>query len=101
MLRLLEEVAGPDFKAGLSQAFEAKAIVLEGDLAKPLLGLDETVFADLASSVDVIIHNGAYVNHVLPYQSTCVRYCVCVQRLGCMLRTTQADIHTHMPTHTR
>lgn len=73
LLRLLEEVAGPDLKAGLSQAFEAKAVVLEGDLAKPLLGLDEVVFADLASSVDVIIHNGAHVNHLLPYQSTCVR----------------------------
>ena len=100
VLRLLEEVAGPDLKAGLSQAFEAKAVVLEGDLAKPLLGLDEAVFADLASSVDVIIHNGAYVNHVLPYQSTCDRCCACVQRLGCMFTTTCTDIHRRAQTHT-
>ena len=83
LLGLLEEVAAPDLKAGLPQALESKVIVLEGDLSKPLLGLDETVFADLASTVDVIIHNGAHVNHLLSYQSTFWQCCA----------------HTH--THTR
>ena len=79
LLGLLKAVVTPDFKATLPQAFETKAVMLVGDLGKPLLGLDETVFADLASTVDVIIHNGAHVNHLLPYQSTFWHCCVCIE----------------------
>ncbi|MBI4820363.1 MAG: thioester reductase domain-containing protein [Deltaproteobacteria bacterium] len=38
-----------------------------GDLARPRLGLSDSSFGALAESVDVIIHNGALVNHVAPY----------------------------------
>jgi fatty acid CoA ligase FadD9 len=40
---------------------------LPGDLALPNLGLDEATWARLADSVDLIVHPGAHVNHVLPY----------------------------------
>ena len=70
LLGLLEEMVDDDFRVYLLRAFEIKAVMLLGDLGKPLLGLDEAVFEDLASTVDAIIHNGAHVNHLLPYQST-------------------------------
>ncbi|MCC6191127.1 MAG: amino acid adenylation domain-containing protein [Anaerolineales bacterium] len=38
-----------------------------GDLAEPLLGLSEPAFAQLASLVDTIYHNGAMVNFVHGY----------------------------------
>jgi fatty acid CoA ligase FadD9 len=41
--------------------------VLPGDLGLPNLGLDEPTWARLAGSVDLIVHPGAHVNHVLPY----------------------------------
>ncbi|MCX7337827.1 MAG: thioester reductase domain-containing protein [Alphaproteobacteria bacterium] len=40
-----------------------------GDLEKPLLGMSESAFLDLSSSVDAIYHVGAKVNHVLPYEA--------------------------------
>ena len=43
--------------------------VVVGDLAKPLFGLAQKEFDRLASEVDVIYHNGADVNLVLPYQA--------------------------------
>ena len=53
----------------LHQLFKEKVVMLEGDLSKPLVGLEVATFDHLASTVDVIIHNGALVNHVLPYTS--------------------------------
>ncbi|MFF1905327.1 carboxylic acid reductase [Kitasatospora sp. NPDC058218] len=41
--------------------------VLAGDIAEPRLGLDDTTWKRLADDVDVIVHAGALVNHVLPY----------------------------------
>jgi len=41
--------------------------VLPGDLALPDLGLDEATWHRLADEVDHIVHTGAHVNHVLPY----------------------------------
>jgi fatty acid CoA ligase FadD9 len=41
--------------------------VLPGDLGLPGLGLDEAVWNRLAETVDLIVHPGAHVNHVLPY----------------------------------
>jgi fatty acid CoA ligase FadD9 len=41
--------------------------VLAGDLTAPRLGLNEAAYARLSESVDVIVHAGALVNHVLPY----------------------------------
>ncbi|WP_245743512.1 carboxylic acid reductase [Lentzea fradiae] len=42
--------------------------VLAGDLAEPSLGLDERTWQRLAAEVDAIVHPGALVNHVLPYE---------------------------------
>ena len=42
--------------------------VLAGDLGEPHLGLAEPVWQRLADEVDVIMHPGALVNHVLPYE---------------------------------
>jgi fatty acid CoA ligase FadD9 len=41
--------------------------VLPGDLGAPGLGLDEATWTRLAETVDLIVHPGAHVNHVLPY----------------------------------
>jgi thioester reductase-like protein len=38
-----------------------------GDLARPMLGLADDEYRRLAETVDVIYHNGAYVNFVYPY----------------------------------
>jgi thioester reductase-like protein len=44
-----------------------RVIPLLGDLAQPQLGLSDAEFHNLARQVDVIYHNGAWVNHTLPY----------------------------------
>ncbi|MFJ6572143.1 carboxylic acid reductase [Streptomyces sp. NPDC091292] len=41
--------------------------VLAGDIAEPRLGLDEETWERLTGEVDLIVHAGALVNHVLPY----------------------------------
>ncbi|QBI55454.1 carboxylic acid reductase [Streptomonospora litoralis] len=41
--------------------------VVAGDLAEEQLGLDATTWNRLADEVDLIVHAGALVNHVLPY----------------------------------
>jgi len=43
--------------------------VVAGDISKPRLGLSEEIWNRLADEVDVIIHNGAQVNWMLPYSS--------------------------------
>lgn len=40
-----------------------------GDLSKPLLGLSESEFTELAETADVIYHCGALVNFVYPYSA--------------------------------
>jgi amino acid adenylation domain-containing protein/thioester reductase-like protein len=40
-----------------------------GDLAKPLLGLKEQEFQEMAGTIDAIYHNGAFVNLVYPYSA--------------------------------
>lgn len=45
----------------------SRVIPIKGDLSLPLLGLSEAEFDRLGEEVDVIYHNGAWVNHVLPY----------------------------------
>jgi thioester reductase-like protein len=40
---------------------------LLGDLSQPQLGLSDSQFQSLADQVDAIYHNGAWVNHTLPY----------------------------------
>ena len=47
--------------------YRSRIVSLPGDLSQPLLGLDETRFSELAISLDVIYHCGAFVNLVYPY----------------------------------
>ena len=47
---------------------ESRIIVLVGDLEKPLLGLTEFKFTNLAEKIDVIYHCGAYVHHLYGYE---------------------------------
>ncbi|WP_404791163.1 amino acid adenylation domain-containing protein [Altericista sp. CCNU0014] len=48
-------------------SFEARIIPILGDLALPRLGMTEAEFKILASQIDVIYHNGAWVHHIYPY----------------------------------
>jgi len=57
----------PDSLPSLEDLQTGKMIVLEGDLSLPNLGLRDTEYSILCSEVDIIIHNGAIVNAVLPY----------------------------------
>ncbi|HEY9826259.1 MAG TPA: thioester reductase domain-containing protein, partial [Stenomitos sp.] len=41
--------------------------IVPGDLTLPQFGLHETDFDDLASILDAIYHNGAWVHHLYPY----------------------------------
>lgn len=55
---------------GLSGTISTRRLeVVTGDLAKPLLGLGEEVFAELAGRIDEIFHCGAWVNFVRPYRA--------------------------------
>jgi amino acid adenylation domain-containing protein/thioester reductase-like protein len=47
--------------------FESRIVLVLGDLAQPLFGLSESQFLELADTIDVIYHSGAYVNLVYPY----------------------------------
>jgi thioester reductase-like protein len=44
-----------------------RIIPIVGDLAQPLLGLSEEQFREIASQIDVIYHNGAFVKFTYPY----------------------------------
>jgi len=46
----------------------ARLTVVLGDLAAPLLGLTPEIYEWLAEQADAIIHNGAWVNFIFPYQ---------------------------------
>lgn len=56
----------------LTRTFEELAAdhleVLAGDIAEPRLGLDEATWERLTGEVDLIVHAGALVNHMLPYR---------------------------------
>ncbi|NET57509.1 MAG: amino acid adenylation domain-containing protein [Symploca sp. SIO2E6] len=44
-----------------------RIVPVQGDLTKPLLGLSEQQFHQLATEIDIIYHNGAFVNLIYPY----------------------------------
>ncbi|MFL9462640.1 amino acid adenylation domain-containing protein [Scytonema tolypothrichoides VB-61278_2] len=50
-----------------NECFSSRIISVTGDLSQPLFGLDERQFQTLASTIDVIYHNGALVNFIDPY----------------------------------
>ncbi|MBD2665596.1 amino acid adenylation domain protein [Richelia sinica FACHB-800] len=49
------------------EIWSSRIIPIVGDLAKPLLGVETEKFQQLASIIDVIYHNGAWVHHLYPY----------------------------------
>ncbi|QSQ15457.1 non-ribosomal peptide synthetase [Myxococcus landrumensis] len=51
-----------------SDALASRIVPLRGDIGKPRLGLSEAEFERLSSEVDVILHNGALVNFLYPYE---------------------------------
>lgn len=49
------------------ERLSSRIIPVVGDLSKPFLGLPAEQFDELAGRLDVIYHNGAWVNFVYPY----------------------------------
>lgn len=49
------------------ESFNSRIIPVIGDLSQPLLGLSEEQFQQIASQLDAIYHNGAFVNFTYPY----------------------------------
>ncbi|MBW4626901.1 MAG: amino acid adenylation domain-containing protein [Brasilonema octagenarum HA4186-MV1] len=45
----------------------SRIIPVVGDLSQPLFGLNQQQFGELAREIDVIYHNGAFVNLIYPY----------------------------------
>ena len=54
---------------GLRDYERGRVAVISGDLAQPRLGLSQRRFDDLAGLIEVIYHNGAWVNSLHTYQS--------------------------------
>ncbi len=52
-----------------AESFNSRIIPVLGDLSQPLLGLSEEQFQKMASQLDVIYHNGAFVNFTYPYSA--------------------------------
>lgn len=50
-------------------SYRQRIVPVIGDLSKPALGLTSEQFEDLANSIDVIYHSGAWVNFVYPYSA--------------------------------
>jgi len=50
-------------------SYRQRIVPVIGDLSKPSLGLTSEQFEDLANSIDVIYHSGAWVNFVYPYSA--------------------------------
>ncbi|MFI1917106.1 thioester reductase domain-containing protein [Nocardia sp. NPDC020380] len=61
------EAGDPDLRAEY-RSLRPRLTVIAGDFDTRDLGLSEQDFRSLAESVDLIIHAGALVNHVLPYR---------------------------------
>jgi amino acid adenylation domain-containing protein/thioester reductase-like protein len=49
------------------ESFSSRIIPVVGDLSKPLLGLSQEQFQEMAQTIDLIYHNGAWVHHIYPY----------------------------------
>ncbi|GIZ99518.1 putative fatty-acid-CoA ligase FadD [Tsukamurella sp. TY48] len=59
--------ADPALTAEFAELAQEHLQVIAGDFGSPSLGLDEATWTDLAARVDHVVHCGALVNHVLPY----------------------------------
>jgi myxalamid-type nonribosomal peptide synthetase MxaA len=70
-------VRGKDGRNRLEQALRGYGLwddhchqrlwVMNGDLTQPNLGLDPRIYAKFVGAIDAVIHNGAEVNHLQPY----------------------------------
>ncbi|OKH20890.1 non-ribosomal peptide synthetase [Hydrococcus rivularis NIES-593] len=49
------------------ESFSSRIVPVIGDLSKPLLGLSQENFHEIAQTIDLIYHNGAWVHHIYPY----------------------------------
>ena len=49
------------------EKLDTQIVPVLGDLSQPLLGLSEQQFRQLAVEIDLIYHNGAFVNLIYPY----------------------------------
>ncbi|HEY9740894.1 MAG TPA: thioester reductase domain-containing protein [Coleofasciculaceae cyanobacterium] len=50
-----------------NEDYSSRIVPILGDLAQPLLGLSTEQFERMASEIDTIYHNGAFLNYVYPY----------------------------------
>jgi L-aminoadipate-semialdehyde dehydrogenase len=73
-VRAKDEVAGFErlVKAAttygvFNEKYNSKVKVVLGDLSKPQFGIEESKWTELTETIDVIIHNGALVHWVYPY----------------------------------
>ncbi|EGG18668.1 Putative transposase [Cavenderia fasciculata] len=58
------------YKLNINGIESSRIIIVYGDLSLPRFGLNQDLFIDLANSIDLIIHNGAMVNLIVPYANT-------------------------------
>jgi thioester reductase-like protein len=67
--RILDNLKQYQLLDGVSKLLEDHLHAVAGDLSKPLLGMDISEFKTVALEVDSIIHCGAQVNLIKPYQA--------------------------------
>lgn len=58
-----------EFYSLWQDGFNSRIIPIVGDLGKPLFGLSQLAFNELAAIIDIIYHNGAWVNSARPYST--------------------------------
>lgn len=58
-----------DFYDLWEESFSSRIIPVVGDLSQPLLGLSQQEFNQLGRIIDIIYHNGAWVNSARPYST--------------------------------
>lgn len=111
-VRAKDASAGLSRVQGISQAYglwrpewlaDKRLEVVVGDISRTELGVSQDTWARLGSEVDVIVHNGAQVNWMLPYSSlraanvlstlSCIRLCAIgkAKRLAFVSSTSTLD----------
>ncbi len=67
ILEILSKELSGDLNQHSFTEMMKKLIVLESDLTKPRLGLNDEDYHHITNEVTLVIHNGSNVNHVLSY----------------------------------
>jgi L-aminoadipate-semialdehyde dehydrogenase len=52
----------------MDESFTTRVVALQGDLAEPQFGFSAALWSEMCEKIDVIVHNGALVHWVLPYE---------------------------------